>query len=99
MISRGPTVGSAVLPIERVDGDIEEKLTDAREIGMCTGSAQDFAARARMEMPMLSTEECCTNFREVETGFTEDGGLYEGQRCFQCGVRLQIPAAPQPPEK
>lgn len=80
------------------DGIIDEELTRERQIGMCAGiTEEEFAGRPRVSMPCLPPEQVKDNFAEVETGLTEDGAVAEGKRCFQCGVRLQISPAPQPP--
>jgi formate dehydrogenase beta subunit len=80
------------------DGIIDEELTQERQIGMCAGMVEeDFAGRARVEMPCLPPEQVIGNFTEVELGLTEAGAVAEGKRCFQCGVRLQISPAPRPP--
>jgi len=79
-------------------GIIDEELTQERQIGMCAGmTEEDFAGRARVEMPCLHPEQVTGNFTEVELGLTEAGAVAEGKRCFQCGVRLQISPALLPP--
>jgi formate dehydrogenase beta subunit len=80
------------------DGIIDEELAQERQIGMCSGiTEEDFAGRFRVEMPCLPPEQVKSDFTEVELGLTEAGAVAEGRRCFQCGVRLQISPAPQPP--
>jgi len=79
------------------EGIIDEELTDERQISLCVGPAEDFASQARVKMPCLAVKEREGNFDEVELGLDEPAALAEGQRCFQCGVRLQIPKAPLPP--
>ncbi len=81
------------------EGDIEEELTQERLYGMCVGSVDKFAYLHQVEMPCLAVEERQGNFVEVELGFDEETALREARRCFQCGVRLQIPSAPRPPSK
>jgi formate dehydrogenase (NADP+) beta subunit len=81
-------------------GIIDEELTAERKIGLCAGiTAEGFVEMPRVEMPYLPPEQTAHNFAEVETGLTEEGAVYEGRRCFQCGVRLQFtpPASPPPP--
>jgi NADPH-dependent glutamate synthase beta subunit-like oxidoreductase/NAD-dependent dihydropyrimidine dehydrogenase PreA subunit len=80
------------------EGVIEEELTREREIGRCAGlTPYDFASQPRVKMPCLPPGKVIHNFTEVETGLTEEGALAEGNRCFQCGFRLQIQRAPLPP--
>ncbi|MFC1982442.1 FAD-dependent oxidoreductase [Chloroflexota bacterium] len=80
------------------DGNIEEELTQEREIGMCAGMGEDFASSKRVEMPCLPVEKRKGNISEVELGLDEQDAIAEGKRCCQCGVRLQIPSAPLPPD-
>ncbi|MFC1914493.1 FAD-dependent oxidoreductase [Chloroflexota bacterium] len=79
-------------------GEIDEELTRERWIGFCCGEEEEFLGRTRVQMPCLSPEKSAGNFNEVETGLTEEGAVAEGQRCFQCGIRLQIDQVPLPPE-
>ena len=79
------------------EGVIDEVLTEERQIGMCVGIEEDFADRARVQMPCLAIKQRTGNFDEVELGLDEQLAVAEGKRCFQCGVRLQIPPAPLPP--
>jgi len=78
-------------------GIIDEELTQERQIGMCVGKDSDFASRERVKMPCLTVSQRTGNFKEVELGLGEKEAVAEGKRCFQCGVRLQIPQAPKPP--
>jgi NADPH-dependent glutamate synthase beta subunit-like oxidoreductase len=80
------------------DGNIEEELTQEREIGMCAGMEEDFVNSKRVEMPCLAVEQRKGD-SEVELGLSEQDAVAEGKRCCQCGVRLQIPSAPAPPEE
>jgi NADPH-dependent glutamate synthase beta subunit-like oxidoreductase len=79
------------------DGVIDEVLTEERQIDLCVGPMpEDFAGQARVKMPCLAAERV-TNFNEVELGLGEPSAIAEGKRCFQCGIRWQIPPAPLPP--
>ncbi len=78
-------------------GIIDEELTPEREIAMSVGMKEDFARRARVKMPCLPVAQRTGNFTEVELGLEEQDAIAEGKRCFQCGIRLQIPPAPFPP--
>ncbi len=77
-------------------GVIDEELTQERQIGMCVGLDTDFAAQKRVKMPELPVAKR-QGFVEVETGLEESQAVFEGKRCFQCGVRRQILAAPMAP--
>jgi len=81
------------------EGVIDEVLTTERQFGMCVGKEEDFIDRARVEMPCLAVKQRMGNFTEVELGLDEQAAVAEGKRCFQCGVRLQIPPVPLPPTK
>ena len=90
----------AAMAIDRYlggEGVIDEELTGERQISLYVGPAEDFADRARVKMPCLAARQRVTSFREVELGLDEPAALAEGQRCFQCGIRRQIPPAPLPP--
>jgi formate dehydrogenase beta subunit len=97
-IAAGRKAASSIDKYLGGDGIIDEELTQERQIGMCAGmTEEDFAGKARVEMPCLPPEQVTGNFNEVELGLTEAGAVAEGKRCFQCGVRLQISPAPLPP--
>jgi NADPH-dependent glutamate synthase beta subunit-like oxidoreductase len=40
-------------------------------------------------MPLLSLEERCGGFREVELGFTEEMAIKEAKRCLRCDLELK----------
>jgi len=49
---------------------------------------EEFAGKERMpraEMPMLSIKERKSNFKEVETGLSEEAARNEALRCLSCG--------------
>ena len=79
-------------------GNIEEELTSERQFDMHVGKEEGFVERPLVAMPCLPPEKR-QGFVEVELGFSEEEGLREARRCLQCGVRLQIPPAPLPPER
>jgi NADH-quinone oxidoreductase subunit F len=79
-------------------GNIEEELTSERQFDMHVGKEEGFVERSLVAMPCLPLEKR-QGFIEVELGFSEEEGLREARRCLQCGVRLQIPPAPLPPER
>ena len=81
------------------EGIIDEVLTKERQFAMCVGKEEDFIERTRVEMPCLAVKQRIGNFAEVELGLDEELTVKEARRCFQCGVRLQIPPAPLPPTK
>jgi formate dehydrogenase major subunit len=41
-------------------------------------------AAPRQPMPTLCIENCCSDFTEVELGFTEEKAILEASRCMQC---------------
>jgi formate dehydrogenase beta subunit len=97
-IAAGRTAASSIDRYLGGDGQIEERLTDEREIGMCAGiTAEGFAGMKRVVMPCLPVNKVTGSFIEVETGLPEDGTIAEGQRCLQCGIRMYISPAPIPP--
>ncbi len=92
----------AVVAIDKYlggEGVIDEVLTKERRYGLCVGKEEDFVDRVRVQMPCLPAEKCLSNFTEVELGYDEQLAVKEARRCFQCGVRLQIPPVPLPPTK
>ncbi|MDD5127304.1 MAG: FAD-dependent oxidoreductase [Dehalococcoidales bacterium] len=78
-------------------GDIEEELTQDRCFTMQCGLVEGFPEFERVKMPELPVNERAGNFNEVELGLSETAAVFEGQRCFQCGCRLQITPAPVAP--
>ncbi|TET25624.1 MAG: 4Fe-4S dicluster domain-containing protein [Dehalococcoidia bacterium] len=79
------------------EGVIDEELTPERQIGLCVGKDEGFIDQPRVQMPCLPVKKRLGNFNEVELGFDEQLAVTEGRRCFQCGVRMQIPPPPLPP--
>ncbi|MBM2825612.1 MAG: BzdV protein [Dehalococcoidales bacterium] len=79
------------------EGVIDEELTKERLVGMSVGREEDFADRIRVKMPCLTIKQRMGNFNEVELGLNEPLAVAEAKRCFQCGIRLQIPPVPLPP--
>jgi len=96
-IAAGRRAASSIDKYLGGDGIIDEELTAERQIGMCVGMEEGFADRTRVKMPCLEVKQRLGNFSEAELGLGESQAVAEGRRCFQCGVRLQIPAAPMAP--
>jgi NADPH-dependent glutamate synthase beta subunit-like oxidoreductase len=97
-IAHGRIAASSIDKFLGGSGDIEEKLTIERNIGICAGlTAEGFTGQTRVKMPSLPAKKVINNFTEVETGLITDGAIAEGKRCFQCGFRNQISPAPRPP--
>ena len=97
-INHGRIAASSIDKYLGGTGDIEEKLTLERKINDNVGiTAEDFKKQRRVKMPMLPASKVTDNFIEVETGLLNDDAVFEGKRCFQCGIRNQIHNAPQPP--
>jgi len=98
-IAAGRKVASSIDKYLGGEGVIDEVLTKERQFDMCVGKEEDFIERARVHMPCLTVKQRMGNFNEVELGLDEQAAVAEGRRCFQCGVRLQIPPVPLPPTK
>jgi NADPH-dependent glutamate synthase beta subunit-like oxidoreductase len=96
-IAAGRRAASSIDKYLGGDGNIDEELTTERQIGMCVGGEEGFADEPRVKMPCLEVKQRLGNFSEVELGLDEPRAVAEGRRCFQCGIRLQIPAAPLAP--
>jgi len=97
-IAAGRKAASSIDQYLGGSGVIDEELTKERQFRMCVGKDEDFIEWPRIEMRCLLMEQR-EGFIEVELGFDEQEALREAKRCFQCGVRLQIPPAPLPPTK
>jgi len=97
-IAAGRKAASAIDKYLGGDGTIiDEPLTEARTIDMqCHVTPSGFAGEPRCQMPEIPQDKR-SGFEEVEIGLEEAVALSEGKRCFQCGVRLQIPKSQQPP--
>ena len=78
-------------------GNIKEELTPVRRYNIECAPIEGFVKQTRVKMPELAVKDRVDNFNEVELGLNNEAAVYEGRRCFQCGVRWQISAAPQPP--
>ncbi len=50
---------------------------------------QDTPHQPRVPMPKLAPADRAADFREVETGYTEDEAVREAQRCLHCGVCVE----------
>jgi len=97
-IAAGRKAASSIDQYLGGSGVIDEELTKERQFRMCVGKDEDFIEWPRIEMRCLVMEQR-EGLIEVELGFDEQEALREAKRCFQCGVRLQIPPAPLPPTK
>ena len=97
-IAAGRKAASSIDKYLGGSGVIDEELTKERQFLMCVGKEEGFVERTRIEMRCLPVEQR-EGFIEVELGYDEQEALKEAKRCFQCGVRLQIPPAPLPPIK
>ena len=97
-IAAGRKAASSIDKYLGGDGTIiDEPLTEARTIDMqCNITPSGFAGEPRCQMPEIPNDKR-SGFEEVELGLEEAVALSEGKRCFQCGVRLQIPQSQQPP--
>jgi NADPH-dependent glutamate synthase beta subunit-like oxidoreductase len=97
-IAAGRKAASSIDKYLGGSGVIDEELTKERQFRMCVGKEEGFIERLHVAMPCLPVERR-EGFIEVELGFDEQEALKEAKRCFQCGVRLQIPPTPLPPTK
>jgi len=97
-IAAGRKAASSIDQYLGGSGVIDEELTKERQFRMYVGKDEDFIEWPRIEMRCLVMKQR-EGFIEVELGFDEQEALREAKRCFQCGVRLQIPPAPLPPTK
>ena len=97
-IAAGRIAASSIDKYLGGSGTVDEELTKERQFHMCVGKEDDFIERPRIEIRCLPIEQR-EGFIEVELGFDEQEALREAKRCFQCGVRLQIPPAPLPPTR
>ena len=97
-IAAGRKAASSIDKYLGGSGVIDEELTEERQFRMCIGKEDDFAERPCVKMRSIPVEQR-EGYIEVELGYDETEALREARRCFQCGVRLQIPPAPLPPTK
>jgi len=81
------------------NGDIEETLTPVDKANSYLGIEDEFAYKARAEMPMLVVEKRVNNFTEVEFGYDKETAKKEANRCLRCDLRLQICPVMSPPSK
>jgi hypothetical protein len=95
-IAAGRKAASSIDKYLGGSGVIDEELTKERQFRMCVGKEDDFIERPCVAMRCLPAEQR-EGYIEVELGFDEQEALRESRRCFQCGIRLQIPPAPLPP--
>ncbi len=95
-IAAGRKAASSIDKYLGGSGVIDEELTKERQFRMCVGKEDDFIERPCVAMRCLPVEQR-EGYIEVELGFDEQEALRESRRCFQCGIRLQIPPAPLPP--
>jgi NADPH-dependent glutamate synthase beta subunit-like oxidoreductase len=98
-IAAGRQAASSIDKYLGGEGIIDEVLTTERQFDICTEKEEGFIERSRVHMPEIAVEKRVGNFTEVELGLDEQAAVAEGRRCFQCGVRLQIPPVPLPPIK
>ena len=71
-------------------GRIDRKLAPQVEPSACLGSAEGFAALARVADSCVIPDERLTGFCEVVQGMSEDQAGGEAVRCLQCDLRLKM---------
>ena len=56
------------------------------EAGDWNPISQDQPQQARVDTPMLPTEEWVKGFQEIHQGYTEEQAMLEADRCLSCGL-------------
>ncbi len=67
--------------VQAPEGPMDENLTEEE--------AQRAKSIDRQAMPQISVEQRGGNFKEVNTGFTEEMAVAEGRRCMSCSICCQ----------
>ena len=98
-IAQGRLAASSIDKYLGGSGIIDEVLAPGRKYDLYVGRRHKFIELQRAGMQELEIEERLDNFKEVESGFTEEVACGEAGRCLQCAVRNQLLAVPLPPVK
>ncbi|MBU1657382.1 MAG: FAD-dependent oxidoreductase, partial [Candidatus Omnitrophica bacterium] len=80
-------------------GRIDQRIVPLEEIDVCFGREEGFADRERVKIPVRPVKKRINDFLQVEKSFDEEAATREASRCLRCQARLEISAAPLPPEK
>jgi len=67
---------------------LDEKTTMREDIGLALDDETE-EDRPRIEIKLESPEDRVKDFREVETGFTEEQALLEAVRCLRCDLEKE----------
>jgi len=63
------------------------------------GRIEGFATRGRVELPREPSGTRQHSWMEVTGGLTREEAMAEAARCLQCDLRLDLAAAPTPPQR
>lgn len=63
----------------------EGREPDIKEEPVFRPIPENEPVRARVRMPVIDAGERRSGFKEVETGYEEENGRYEAERCLNCG--------------
>ena len=80
-------------------GEIEDILIEPDIPNPWLGRDDNFYCEPRVKMPLLSSNERCSSFKEIELGYDENSALKEANRCLRCDLRLEISPIVLPPKK
>ena len=81
------------------NGDIEDLFVEKDIPNSNLGRDENFYARSRVQMPLLSINERLNNFNEIELGFSEELAMEEANRCLKCDLRFEISPVKLPPQR
>ncbi|MDO9577714.1 MAG: FAD-dependent oxidoreductase [Candidatus Cloacimonadales bacterium] len=74
---------SMIDPIKKFDSKKEKLLKD-----IDPKFYEDYEESPRSIMPELEPNARCSNFKEVELGFSDEEGIAEANRCLECGCQV-----------
>jgi hypothetical protein len=79
------------------NGEIDEELAPAEDMGSELGKDEDFADKTRIEPDLISIEKRLAGYAEVKNALSKENACKEAGRCFRCDLRLAITPPMQPP--
>ncbi|MFX1288544.1 MAG: FAD-dependent oxidoreductase, partial [Promethearchaeota archaeon] len=80
-------------------GEIKDILIEPDIPNPWLGRDDNFYDEPRVQMPLLSSKERSSSFKEIELGYDETSALKEANRCLRCDLRLEISPIVLPPQK
>lgn len=80
-------------------GEIEDMLIEPDIPNPWLGLNDNFHDESRVQMPLLSSKERYSSFKEIELGYNETSALKEANRCLRCDLRFEISPIVLPPQK